>query len=326
MHTTSQDAICQVLDTIRAVEVVDKPGDEDARDLAHAMRDWLKSRGVAVRCWTNQLGSNSRSRSVEPQFKSDLVIVIGGDGTFLSVARQLPQPSPAILGFNLGKVGFLTELCPGAWREALAQVLEVGVTVHQRMALGWMIRRGGSPVAAGKAVNELVISRGNVAKLAVLDIAVQDERLGALRCDGLMASTPSGSTGYAVSAGGPLIHPDVDAYCLTPICPFLDTFYPLVLPCTRRTEVTLLPCRSEVWLTIDGQEGWPLQTGDTVQIEGLPRALRFATLQGSNYLQRLKVKGFLHRNTDPGLAWQEYGCEAAAPIPPTCHDPRDPHE
>lgn len=311
-----------VVDSIRAVEVVAKDGDEDARDLAEDMDHWLCNQGVSVRRWVNTPGEASRHRAVEHNFNADLVIVAGGDGTFLSVARQLPRPTPAILGFNLGKVGFLTELCPGAWRDALAQALAVGVAVHERMALVHEVRRRGQTVAKGMAVNDLVVARGAVARLAVLEVAVDGERLGALRADGLMASTPSGSTGYAVSAGGPLMHPDVDAWCLTPICSFLDTFYPLVLPGKSHAEITVLPCRGEVWLTVDGQEGHALTPGDVVRVHGDPAALRFATLDGASYLRRLKAKGFLHRNLDPGLdlGWSDTSCDA----PPGDEDPHAP--
>ena len=275
-----------------SILLVTRSGDREAARLGDEMAGFLSDRGlspVVAEHHPDMPGLAVEEGGAAP----DLVLVLGGDGTFISVARRVHALGSLILGLNMGRVGFLAELSPEDWREALEAALEGRHGVRPASVLEYAIERDGTAIRRSVAVNDVVVSRGRLARLVNLDLAVDGEHVSTLRADGLIVSTPGGSTGYSVSAGGPLIHPDLNGFVLTPVCPFLSGFKPLVIPDTRRIAVTVREPRGEVYLSEDGQQVVDLVCGDTVRMGRSDRDLRVLDLGLSTPFDRLRNRGFI---------------------------------
>jgi NAD+ kinase len=192
-------------------------------------------------------------------------------------------------------VGFLTETTPQHWQQTLEDLFAGRLSVSSRAALEYRVFRRDDDgfVCSGKAFNDLVVNRGALARLINLKVAYGEQCLGTVRSDGLIVSTPTGSTGYCVSAGGPLVYPDLDVFILTPICPFLDTFAPLVLPFNEPLSITVEPNNGDVYLTLDGQKGFGLATGDRVEITRAKTRIKLIHSSRSSYMDKLTTKGFI---------------------------------
>ncbi len=287
----------------RTACIIVRAGDRQAFALSAEVEAFLEARGVTVRVVENALATRpgeptavTQALSATP--RNDVVLVLGGDGTMLGVARQPAVKETPLLGLNLGRVGFLTDLCPQSWRKGLAAFLQGEYAVHRMMALEYAVTRPRSAEAyrvvhSGRVVNEVVINRGQLARLANLEISVDGLLLDEVRADGVMISTPQGSTGYAISAGGPLVHPDAHAIGVTAICAFMNRFPSMVLPAASLVEIVVKPSTADVFCTLDGQEGFHLEPGDVVAIHRAATDLCFVSLDDEPYLSRLKAKGFL---------------------------------
>lgn len=286
---------------VRHIAVVVKKGDPKAAALAAEVVAWLTERGMTCVTAENCHVACRELTMLDP--KPDLMLVVGGDGTMLSAARHA-APNVPLLGLNAGKVGFLTELSAEIWREELLDILSKGARVRKRPYLDCRVFRhdaGEEPALVGRALNDVVLTRAALARLITIEIFALGERLGNLRADGLIISSPMGSTGYAVSAGGPLIHPNLRAISLTPVCPFRGEFHPLVLPGDADLTLKLKRGSQEVFLTLDGQEGFPLQVGDAVRINLSSEAAPFVLPRRASYFASLRAKGFFKdRETEAG--------------------------
>ncbi|WP_028586880.1 NAD(+)/NADH kinase [Desulfocurvus vexinensis] len=272
----------------RNVLLVTKAGHPQAPALAGTIAGWLRARGVAARVAEHGAGGGPGL----PVDGCDLVLVLGGDGTMISVAREVAGRAP-LLGLNLGRLGFLTELPADGWQEPLARVLEQGVRWCERLGLAWEVRRAGQPVASGAVVNDLVVNRGALARLLHLALALDGEDLGRLRADGLVLATPTGSTAYSISSGGPIVHPGLDVFTVTPICAFLSNFKPMVLPGTAELRVVVEDAGTEAFLTLDGQGVVALAAGDEVFVRRAPAGLKLVDAGLTTYVSRLRAKGII---------------------------------
>lgn len=270
--------------------IVTKSGHRGAAVLGERMRVWLTARGLAAQVVENIGATVPQAVSTR---ECCLALVLGGDGTILGVARRLLGAGVPLLGVNLGKVGFLAEVAAARWEASLERLLAGEVTVQERLALSFRVERDGGTVYSGGAVNDVVINRGILARVINLDLRVGPERLGELRADGLIISTPTGATGYSVSARGPLVHPKLDVYTVTPICPFLNNLLPLVLPGDAHLSVAVRDRTREVYLTQDGQESYALRAGDVVHVARAPGGMLFASVEELSYYRKLKAKGFI---------------------------------
>lgn len=277
--------------------IVYKTENTAAAELARRISQWVTARGRHAEVVRAGGGAGYARHA------ADLVVVLGGDGTMLEVARAFVDTPVPLAGLNFGKVGFLAEWRADQWEEGLADVLEGRCRILKRMALGWEVLRGGEIVRRGVAVNDVVISRGALSRVISLDVSAGGSPVCLVRADGLILSTPSGVSGYAVSAGGPLVHPDFDAVIVTPICPFLCNFPPMVLPPRLRTRVEVLPGSVESFLTADGQENIALAAGDAVETFGMPERAHYARTGVNTYFRRLKARGFIEEY--PGALVQE---------------------
>jgi len=276
-------------ETPQKVLIVSRAGHPEAPALAEEIRLWLEGRGVSAATAEHDGADLSRSLPVEGV---DLVLVLGGDGTMIGVARQVRGRAP-MLGLNLGRLGFLTEVTPDDWRGFLESVLARCCRASERLMLRYEVERGGLTVHKGLAVNDVVLNRGCLARLIRLGLEQDGEALGSMRADGLVVATPTGSTAYSISSGGPIIHPELDVFSVTPICPFLHNFKPMVLPGGSRFVVYVEEPNSEVYLTVDGQDCIPLKTGDVVRIARAEAGLRLLEPEQSAYVSRLRAKGVI---------------------------------
>jgi NAD+ kinase len=222
--------------------------------------------------------------------KVDLIVVLGGDGTLLSVARLVDGLDVPILGVNLGGLGFLTATTLEALFPTLEAVLRGDYTAEERVVLVAGLTRGGVPVADQLALNDVVVAKGALGRLIDLEVRADGQPMTAYRADGLIIATPTGSTAYNLSAAGPILFPTMDAVVLTPICSHTLTNRPIVLPASVRLEVTLLTEAPDVVLSVDGQPGPPVAAGDVVHVRRAGARIRLIRDPRKSYFEVLRTK------------------------------------
>ena len=275
---------------MKHIGIIAKPL-SDNRILTELER-WLTSRGIRVfydESAASQIGSPSISiPRPEIPVKCDMIIVLGGDGTFLSVARLSGCDKTPILGINLGGLGFLTETTLSGLYSDLEEVLSGRFNVERRMILYASLLREGKVVASHLALNDVVVHMGNLARIITLNVQVNGEFLNKFQADGLIVSSPTGSTAYSLSAGGPILYPTLDALLLTPICPHTLSNRPIVVP--GGSVVDILPESEDVTLTLDGQTGMSLKEQDTVRVERSDSSIQLISLPNKSYFDVLRTK------------------------------------
>lgn len=253
---------------IRRVGIVAKPGRDDIPGLVTQLLSWLAARGIETECdivTSNYLGRTGGFDRNQMPTGVDLLIVLGGDGTLLSAARGVGRRETPILAVNLGGLGFMMTTGPDELLPQLERVVAGDYATSCRAMLFAEIIRNGKSLGRQSALNDVVINKAAVARLLLLDAYVDGEFVSSYRADGMIISTPTGSTAYSLSAGGPVIYPSVSAICLTPICPHTLTNRPLVLPDRATIEVVVQGGDSDSYLTIDGQVGLQLELHDRIR-------------------------------------------------------------
>lgn len=288
---------------LQRIGVVAKAASREAVHTAHELAEWLRRRGLEVALDEAILRArNIGALGQEPPFRAgeayDLVVVLGGDGTLLSVARTLAGKAP-ILGVNLGNLGFLTEVSRGELYPALVQVLAGRFRTETRSLFDIDLRRasGESGALRYRVLNDAVITKSALARIIELTLCVDGHLVARFRADGLIISTPTGSTAYNLSAGGPILSPPLGVAVLTPICPHALSLRPIVVPDSGVIEVTLETPREEVYLTLDGQEGTSLSQGDTVAITRSKAPVKLIKVSERTFYDNLRGKlrwGGLH--------------------------------
>ncbi len=280
---------------ISSLGLIVKQGNAEAEAEARAVRRMLEERGVVV--YQAEHGQDNDACVGLPPV--DMVLALGGDGTLVSIGRALLGRGIPLAGLNFGRVGFLAELTRATWRPALERAVEHGFTVEERMSLAFSLRRDGREILAGEVLNDVVVTRGKLARLVRLELAVDDKPFMLLRSDGLILSTPTGATGYSCSAGGPLLHPGLNAYVVAAICPFLSSFPPMALTPSTPFSVTVGEAGTNLYLTLDGQETHSLEVGDCLHAHGLPGRHLTASLGTTDYFERLRSVGFVQEAAPP---------------------------
>ncbi len=252
---------------IRRVGIVGRHRTRDAVRTAGELALWLARRGVNVAADEQILRARGLTdlEAFDPDKSYDLVVVLGGDGTLLSVARQVP--GIPILGVNLGRLGFLTELSRHELYPSMVKVLAGDYALQPRSMFDVELRRRGRVVTHYRAFNDAVIAKSARASVIELELQVHGNLIASYRADGLIIATPNGSTAYNLSAGGPIVYPTLDVAMLTPICAHALSMRPIVVPDAEAIEVTLITERQEVVLTVDGQEGGHLAPRDVVVVK-----------------------------------------------------------
>lgn len=248
------------------VGLITKPNSDEARKLVPELLAWLAGRGVAVRCdpeTAGYAGGVGIERDQVPE-GADLVVVLGGDGTLLSAARAIAGREIPLLAVNVGSLGFLTAITV----EELYPELERALRGEHRIGLRRMLRcelwRGERRVARYDSLNDAVLTKVEMARMIELDTHVDDHFVCVYRADGLIVATPTGSTAYSLSAGGPIIFPSVGALCITPICPHTLTARPVIVSDESVITIVNRAQSGATYLTIDGQVGQTLDEGDRV--------------------------------------------------------------
>ncbi len=258
--------------------------DPEARRNADALEKWLRTQGRKVIRQQPEHSDQSLPTGLQ------CVFVLGGDGTFLSAARWIGDTEVPVIGIKFGGVGFLAETVEDDLFSAAEKILNNDFTVERRMRLLVRIRRDQSEKIGRTVLNDIVINKGALARLAHIITRIDGEYLTTYHGDGLIISTPTGSTAYSLAAGGPVIHPAVAGIILTPICPFTLTNRPLVVPDNVRIELTLDKSPTDILVTLDGQEGYGIDENDTLIIEKAEHPLHLIILPGQRYFDVLKTK------------------------------------
>lgn len=254
---------------IESVGLCLKPGSAQAGEAARVLEHWLAARGVRVEVdpegapWLDRKGRDREALAAEV----DLIVVLGGDGTLLAAARDAGSRPVPILGINLGTLGFLAEVAPEEQFEVLEKVLVGDFDTVARMRLRVTARRGDRELASTLALNDAVISRSELSRMIDLRTLADGTPLTTYHGDGLIVATPTGSTAYTLSAGGPILTPGAQVFVLTPICPHTLTQRPLVLSHATRLEIRVFPREGAAQLTVDGQIGVILEAGDVVFVQ-----------------------------------------------------------
>ena len=252
----------------RSVGICLKRAQPQAAGVVRGLEKWLAARGLAVRLdeeaaeWIGRPGESREDLAAAV----DLVVVLGGDGTLLSVSRASGSRPVPVLGVNLGTLGFLTEIALDELFAVMERVLAGEVRTEARMRLDVRAFRGAEPLGRFLALNDAVISGATLARMIDLEVRMGGLAVTTVHADGLILATPTGSTAYSLSAGGPILLPEVAAMILTPICPHTLTQRPQVLPDSSEVEIAVRSRGEGVQLTADGQEGIALREGDRVQV------------------------------------------------------------
>jgi NAD+ kinase len=278
---------------IKTIGIISKPGVPAAAELVPKLIRWLAERNLTVRMdqeTAQYAGShNALPREQVPE-GAELIIVLGGDGTLLSAARAIQGREVYLFPVNLGGLGFLTAITIDAIFPELERALRGEHRIGKRKLLEADLLRGDKPVGHYEALNDVVVTKSDIARMIDLDAHVDQMFVCRYKADGLIVATPTGSTAYSLSAGGPIIYPSVPAICMTPICPHMLTNRPVLVP---ETSVIRIVSRGEdesVFLTIDGQIGTPVRLDDVVLCRSSDHALHLVRPPRMLFFDVLRAK------------------------------------
>jgi NAD+ kinase len=279
--------------TIRTIGISLKPDQPQLGGLVHELEKWLRDRGIEVllgeeAAKASGLPGMPRSELVD---KVDLMVVLGGDGMLLAVARAIGERAVPVLGVNLGTLGYLAEISLDELFPTLEDVLAGSLRTETRMRLDVQAERDGREIGHYLALNDAVIARTALSRMIDLQTWADDVEVTTYHGDGLILATPTGSSAYSLSAGGPLLLPGIGAIVLTPICPHTLTQRPLVLPKVCQVVISVLDTRGgEVHLTVDGQVGCELQQGDRISVRASERPLQMLVPADRNRFEVMRNK------------------------------------
>ena len=278
---------------IKTVGIISKPNSPPAQEIVPTLMEWLHGRGVSLRLDEQTAfyagGVAGIPRDEVPE-GCDLIIVLGGDGTLLSAARAIGRREIPLFPVNLGSLGFLTAITIEELYPELQRAFRGEHRIAKRKMLTTEVVRGGEVVDCYEALNDAVLTKQSMARMIDLDAYVDDQYVCAYKADGLIVSTPTGSTAYSLSAGGPIIFPSVPALCITPICPHMLTNRPVLVPETSVIRVISRAPAESVFLTIDGQVGSQLKEGDTVVCHSSRAALHLVRPPRMMFFDVLRAK------------------------------------
>ncbi|NSW86117.1 MAG: NAD(+)/NADH kinase [Syntrophobacteraceae bacterium] len=277
---------------MQEIFIVYKHSRPEASELALRIKDWLEKRRILVHCAENIDDPNAApvSDKLKIPKTAGLVIVLGGDGTFLSVARLIETLPTPIVGINLGGLGFLTEITVESCFNQLEKILDGQCEIEERMRLRVSIRRDNREIFRQRVLNDAVINKGALARIIDLKTSIDGHFLTHYRGDGLIISTPTGSTAYNISAGGPIVFPTAKALIVTPICSFTLTNRPIIFPPNITIQVELAEPTRDVTLTCDGQVGCLLTPSDIIIITAAANPLRLIKTPAIDYFEILRTK------------------------------------
>ena len=284
----------QPVHTFRNIGIISRPRRSNLSEVVPPLLAWLEARGIHVvhdQETATSLAEPSEGRSREQvAAASDLLLVLGGDGTLLAAARVAAPRGIPILPINMGSLGFLTSFRLEELYPALEDILAGRLTISERVMLHAELQRGDIILDKQAVVNEVVINKGALARMIELELSIDRDFVCRYRADGLIFASPTGSTAYSLSAGGPIVHPSVDSFIITPICPHTLSDRPVVVSDTSIIEVKLSAGTESVFLTLDGQKGIPLQATDRVRVSRAQQRLKLIQTPNKSYFEILRNK------------------------------------
>lgn len=280
---------------ITSVGIVSKPRNAPAIRVVPELMQWLAARGIGVRVdaeTATYLGSDV-SAHILPREKvaegTQLLIVLGGDGTLLSAARALGGREVPLFAVNLGNLGFLTAITVDELYPELERVLVGDYETSRRQMLHTELWRKDKVMSSYDALNDTALAKADIARIIDLEVHIDEQLMCHYKADGLIVSTPTGSTAYSLSAGGPIMVPDVDAICITPICPHMLTNRPVIVPGNATIQLTLCS-DSPTFLTVDGQVGQQLERDDRIVCRRSKQTVNLIRPHGANFFDVLREK------------------------------------
>jgi len=277
---------------LQRIGMVANLGKPRVREVALELIDFLESRGVRVLVSTSKAAALGHPEKGVPDRElaaADCLLALGGDGTLLRAARLVAGTATPILGINLGHLGFLTEIELAELYPAVGRLLGGDYRVEERMMLRGSVQRPDQPLVY-QALNDVVVTKGAFSRMLRLEVYIGPSYLDTYPADGLIIASPTGSTAYSLSAGGPLVYPELQVVILTPICPHTLYSRPLVVPGEQQIRVLVHAQGAEVMVTVDGQQAWPLQNGDTLTVTRAAVPTRLIRLQNNNFYSLVREK------------------------------------
>jgi NAD+ kinase len=299
---------------LKTVALIGRQESPEVADSIVALAGFFRSEGVRVlvetetAIQTEQLGGKTALAGADCAdcgrigTEADLVVVVGGDGTMLHAARQLARYDRPLVGINQGRLGFMTDIARSDMLDAMAQLMQGAFIQEERLLLNTEVVFGGASASwqpqANVAFNDVVIDKGATGRMIEFELRVDDEFIYSARADGLIVCTPTGSTAYALSANGPILHPKLGGIALVPLCPHALSNRPITLPDTARIEVRLVQ-GANARAHFDGQETVDLMPGDAVRLVRSPHRVRLLHPPGYSYFAMLRQK--LHWSEGPSI-------------------------
>jgi len=284
---------------IKRIGVVVKPHQPDALDTLCRLTEWLDERGIQL-VGLSEIAHEQIKRKTgcvveivnEDQLASavDLILVLGGDGTMIATARIIGDAEVPVIGVNYGGLGYLAEFPIEELFTALESILSGQYKVQKRVMLAVEHWRGEELLTRSRVLNDVVVNKSALARIIEMEAYLDSQFVNRFRADGLIVATPTGSTAYNLSAGGPVIYPSMNAVVITPICPFTLSNRPIVVPDESMIEVRLMTDKEEVALTLDGQVGFPLKVHDRIVIRKSRTTFNLVQPPNRNYFDVLRDK------------------------------------
>jgi NAD+ kinase len=284
---------------IKRIGVVVKPHQPDALETLCGLTEWLSAREIKLvggqtidreriehetGCAVDTVADHDLARN------ADLILVLGGDGTMIATARTIGDVEVPVIGVNYGGLGYLAEFRIEEMFSALELILAGNYELESRLMLDVELRRGDELITHNRVLNDVVLNKSALARIIEIETYLNNQFVNSFRADGLIVSTPTGSTAYNLSAGGPIVYPSMNAVVITPICPFTLSNRPIVVPDDSVIEVRLMTKNEEVALTLDGQVGFPLQVGDRLAIRKSETTFNLVRPTNRNYFDVLRDK------------------------------------
>ena len=272
---------------IRSVGIVVKPNHSEAAATASELAGWLRQRGIG------QIGGAISADTIKPEndrtLDADLIIVLGGDGTMLNAARRLARYCVPLVGVNQGRLGFMTDIARDDMLTCMDDLLDGRFAPENRMLLAAEVTRDGKEIAANMALNDVVVDKGAIGRMIEFELFIDGEFIYNLRSDGLIVSTPTGSTAYSMSAGGPILNPTLTGIALVPLCPHALSNRPIIVNDNTDIELRIVYA-DDPRVHFDGQVTLDLQAGDSVRLRRSEHKICFLHPPGYSYFAMLRQK------------------------------------
>ncbi|MGD0276145.1 MAG: NAD(+)/NADH kinase [Syntrophales bacterium] len=278
---------------MKKIGIVANADKEKAPDYTILLRDWLIARGLDVfldEAIAKRIGNDIGFETDSLAAQVELIVVFGGDGTILRTARSVREHEIPIVGINMGGFGYLTEINLNEMFSTMEKILHGDFQTDKRMMLDVSIKRDRGPIVERTVLNDAVINRGNLSRIVELETAIDDHHLTTFRADGMIISTPTGSTAYSLSAGGPIVFPQQECLILNPICPHTLTNRPIILPESGAVRIVLWTREHGATLTLDGQVSYTLKSGDTIIVKKSKYVTTLVTSPDRDYMEILRTK------------------------------------